>query len=355
MYSIHAELFSEYAVGLVIIAIRFYARWYTGARNFYWDDLCLGFAVIFWTFHTVFLYLMDVYGSNIGLNNETAMQIPDSEVGRLRQGSIFAFIAWLSYIFMVWSFKGVLMFLYNRITAGLWQHRFHLFMTFVCVSTFLASLLFHLCICTPTNRTWQIKPYPGDNCTLAQSSTDIGVLCIPMPLIIAAKIPRSQKVILGILFSSGIFIMIAAILRAYYSVTNLNTLSVALGWASREALVSAFVVSAPGIKPLISHFGWFKSLSSSNRYTGPYSNQRTPRSFLHSKSNNDDRHPYEMGWLKKSRRESSGESQENIIEAGRRDIHTKPKEEGEGITVTTEYSLAHDNKSFVGGSRDVEP
>lgn len=44
------------------------------------------------------------------------MQIPDSEVPRLRQGSIFAFIAWLSYIFMVWSFKGVLMFLYNRLT-----------------------------------------------------------------------------------------------------------------------------------------------------------------------------------------------------------------------------------------------
>src|SRR4051812_5218773 len=55
-----------------------------------------------------------VYGSNIGLNEETAAQVPDDEVEWLRKGSIFAFIAWLSYIFMAWSFKGVLMFLYNR-------------------------------------------------------------------------------------------------------------------------------------------------------------------------------------------------------------------------------------------------
>lgn len=57
-----------------------------------------------------------VYGSNIGLNEKTALEVPDDQVESLRQGSIHAFIAWLSYIFMVWSFKGVLMFLYNRLT-----------------------------------------------------------------------------------------------------------------------------------------------------------------------------------------------------------------------------------------------
>ena len=58
----------------------------------------------------------DVHGSNIGLTEKTAAELPDEMVHSYRQGSIYAFVAWISYIFMVWSFKGVLMFLYNRIT-----------------------------------------------------------------------------------------------------------------------------------------------------------------------------------------------------------------------------------------------
>lgn len=45
-YSIAGELFGSWAAGLVIIAIRLYARRVTGARNFYWDDFCLGSAVV---------------------------------------------------------------------------------------------------------------------------------------------------------------------------------------------------------------------------------------------------------------------------------------------------------------------
>lgn len=45
-YNVSAELFAEWAVGLVIIAVRLYARWATGKRHFYWDDLCLGLVVV---------------------------------------------------------------------------------------------------------------------------------------------------------------------------------------------------------------------------------------------------------------------------------------------------------------------
>ena len=44
------------------------------------------------------------------------MEVPDDQVAALRLGSIHAFIAWLSYIFMAWSFKGVLLLLYNQLT-----------------------------------------------------------------------------------------------------------------------------------------------------------------------------------------------------------------------------------------------
>lgn len=58
----------------------------------------------------------DVYGSNIGLSTETALQIPDSQVQSYKIGSVCAFVAWIAYILAVWAFKGVLVFLYTRLT-----------------------------------------------------------------------------------------------------------------------------------------------------------------------------------------------------------------------------------------------
>lgn len=152
-YNLAAEMFSEWAIGTVVIAIRLYARWKVGKGQFQWDDFLLVFAVV------CFAYLLEygmltgadmkpdfldyahclslpmhmlvgssharlmpthpetaVHKSNIGLNEKTAMEIPDELVPDYRSGSIDAFIAWISYITTVWAFKGVLMFLYNRMT-----------------------------------------------------------------------------------------------------------------------------------------------------------------------------------------------------------------------------------------------
>ncbi|OJI95777.1 hypothetical protein ASPVEDRAFT_871137 [Aspergillus versicolor CBS 583.65] len=372
-YSSSTELFVEWAVGLAIIAVRIYARWSVGKRNFYWDELCLAFVTVFWTFHTVFLYLCtDVYGSNIGLNEQSALEVPNDQVGALREGSIYAFVSWLAYIFMVWSFKGVLIFLYSRLTTGLRQHRILLGVGIGAVITFFASLFFHLFSCMPVSRSWQVKPYAGD----------IAVMVVPMPLIVAARISTLQKIILCGLFSSGIFVMIAAILRAYYSVTNINKLSTALGWASREALVSAIIVCAPGIKPLLTRIGLFRSYGSSKGYNN-YTSGGTPGSKSKSKSKSrntstiftsrsrkngsvlhsftDKRdskgdghtHPYELSRLEqRKRRGSSGESQEHIIESGYTNTNTSTGTGGKGeredspdhgILVTTDVTLARED------------
>ncbi|OJJ89061.1 uncharacterized protein ASPGLDRAFT_139214 [Aspergillus glaucus CBS 516.65] len=363
-YNVASELFAEWAIGLVIIAIRLYARWKVGGEKFYWDDLCLGSVTVFWTFHTVFLYLCtDVYGSNIGLTDKTALEVPDDQVPVLREGSIDAFVAWLSYIFMAWSFKGVLIFLYNKMTMGLWQHRLSVIASIFCVCTFFASLFFHLFICYPVHKTWQIKPYPGDNCTVRPLNyivietlsivTDIVIMCVPIPLILAARIRATQKLMLCCLFSSGIFVMVAAFLRAYYSVKNISSLSIALGWASREALVSVITVSAPGLKPLITRSRWFQSYGSSGGATGTAgtatiggSNKRLDTTCSRNKSRgwreSIEPHPIEMGsslGFKKGRRDSEAESQEHII--GEEDSGKGQGKNG-GILVTTDLTFSED-------------
>ncbi|KAE8373715.1 hypothetical protein BDV26DRAFT_296705 [Aspergillus bertholletiae] len=386
-YNVVAELFTEWAIGMVVIAIRLYVRWSIGKKSFYWDDCCLLVALICWTIFTVTLYYCsDIYGSNIGLNEKTAALIPEDKVSDIRKGSICAFIAWVTYICMVWAFKGVLVFLYNRLTMGLAQHRLTIIVGAATVCTFLISIFFHLFDCRPIQRNWQVKPYAGDHCTLRPLNyiliealsivyvilshlayiftklnslvlgfrNDLAIMCVPIPLILNAKIPASQKIVLVALFSSGIFVMICAILRAYLSVRDLDHLPTALGWASREGFVSAFIVCAPGIKPLFTRIGWFKSYGSSNNYDNNYNpshksrtgrlTSRPSREFNTLTSTNEV-HPYEMpsmAWNGR-RRDTSGESQEHIIQETP-DKHADNPEHG--IVVTTDVTFAHETTSI---------
>lgn len=144
-------------------------------------------------------------------------------------------------------------------------------------------MLTHICICTPIPRNWQIKPYAGDDCTIRGPNyiviaamnvlSDVIIMVIPIPLLIKLQVPLHRKLILAAMFSSGIFIMICTVLRAFYSLQSLTTLSIALGWANRECFVAAIVVSLPGIKPLFRNTRW---VGSSRRYdTGPSSGYRT--------------------------------------------------------------------------------
>lgn len=254
----------------------------------------------------------------------------------------------------------------------------------------------------PIRRNWQVKPYPGgecgwiariklcvrlmeeiDQCTLRplnyiliealsivyvmisrlavllhknQSSSilcsrnDLAIMCVPIPLILHAKIPFSQKIVLVALFSSGIFVMICAVLRAYLSVRDIDHLPTALGWASREGFVSAFIVCAPGIKPLFTRIGWFKSYGSSNNYANNYiSSHKTRTGKFTSRQSREfntlnsthEVHPYEMSSMawNGGRQDSSGESQEHIIEAS---PHKRGDSPEHGIVVTTDVTLAHE-------------
>ncbi|KAH9906912.1 hypothetical protein F4778DRAFT_778344 [Xylariomycetidae sp. FL2044] len=262
-YDLPTELFAELGIGMVIFGVRFYARWTTiGPRNWGLDDIFAGLAVVFWILEATFLYTCGVYGNNIGLDEKTALEVPDSEVPRLVEGSKHAYAAWIFYIVLIWVLKGVLLLLYNKLTMGLWQHKLAKLMMVISVLTFLASLFWHIFSCFPTYKAWQIKPFPGDACTLRQGNyiiitildvvTDLGIIAIPLPMLLQSTLSLRRKLSLGILFSSGVFVMTCSIVRAYYSLANIESLTVALGWASREILVAAIVVCAPSIKPLVS-------------------------------------------------------------------------------------------------------
>lgn len=112
-------------------------------------------------------------------------------------------------------------------------------------------------------------PDISDNCTVRKPDyiviatlnavTDFGIMLIPMPLLFKLQVPLFRKLALGGIFSLGIFVVVCTILRCYYSLSSLENLPLALGWASRETFVATFAVCAPGIKPLFSKGRWFRS------------------------------------------------------------------------------------------------
>ena len=92
----------------------------------------------------------------------------------------------------------------------------------------------------------------------------MAIICIPLPIIFRAKIPVWRRLLLLFLLCSGAFVVVCAILRAYYSLQDLSLLPIAAGWTSRETFVAAVVVSIPGIKPIFSHTTWFRFRSTAD-------------------------------------------------------------------------------------------
>jgi hypothetical protein len=197
------------------------------------------------------------------------------------------------------------------------------------------------------------------------SRTDIVLIAIPIPIVFASQLPLHRKIVLSILFSSGGFVMIAAVLRAYYSVKNIETLNVALGWASREVFVATIAVSAPSIKPLFGRKKWSNKKSKDTEDSNDSSNPKayppgSPWSLRGGSTksgggtniatvtaNRRCSQDVELGpvsWFKRFKRNRSG-----VRELGHhygsenKPAASMPADKNPGITVTTEFMLEHEN------------
>ncbi|CEL02129.1 hypothetical protein ASPCAL03301 [Aspergillus calidoustus] len=368
-YDLNVETFSEYGVGIFFLLLRLVARLSMGGiRGLRLDDAFATLAMIFFTIQTVNIYRMDILGTNIGLNEESAMLVPDNQIPDMVRGSKLAFMNWIWYICYIWCLKGVLLCLYWKLTAGTWHRHVVTATSIFCGIIWLACVLTHVCLCTPVYRNWQIQPYPGDYCTLRQPLyveiavfnvlSDVCILIIPIPILAKLQVPIQRKVVLALMFSSGIFIMICTILRAYYSLRSITSLPIALGWANRECFVAAIVASLPGIKPLFRHTRFLGSSHRKNSKTPGYNSEGYnnfgskasgggTKTFISSRAGraSHGRH-FELDNVLPSKnmdtRISSGDSEEYILEGpkDRRPSVTRPQPRNDlAIHVTTEYTL----------------
>lgn len=291
------ELWAEYAVGALVILVRFAVRAKViGVRNFNIEDALMVVALITYSAITTMIHLITRHGATIGQTAESVYLLPDEVVANMVIGQKLTFVDWYVYLIYVWALKAVLLAIFRKLAQGLPREtlvwKAVVAYTILC---FFGAAIAHTCCCLPVHHSWQVRPYPGgefypslrltrlvlnpflDRCALRDlnyyivtffnASSDVAIIAIPIPIIFRAKISIWRRLSLLFLLCSGAFVVVCAILRAYYSLQDLTLLPIASGWTSRETFVAAVVVSIPGIKPMFSRKTWFKF-----RSTNPSSN-----------------------------------------------------------------------------------
>lgn len=120
---------------------------------------------------------------------------------------------------VIYTLKICLLIMYSRLTTGVAQHRLvNILFVYVAIGWVSTEIAFFTA-CTPFSGYWAVPP-PDSQCATLQHyaivqacfnlSSDIGILLIPIPMITKLNMPLRQRLILGLVFSMGIFVVSTA-------------------------------------------------------------------------------------------------------------------------------------------------
>ncbi|KAJ6113234.1 hypothetical protein N7523_006551 [Penicillium sp. IBT 18751x] len=265
------EAFTLLAVAIVIIGLRTTARWImVGPKNFQPDDYLMLLACVVYGLETAAAYMVGAWfhglANNAMTDEERSTLSPESEEYRLRVGGSKVQVAgWSLYALLLWLLKTCMAKFYSRLTAGLINMRVRIRVAYgLIAATYIATLFSILFGCYPLHKNWQIKPNPGNYCQPAVSKidiyvtvvlnvvTDVYLISIPAPMLFKARLQWREKLELLILFSGGLFVMMAGILRCVLILTaGANGAEQAGSWACRETFVAVVIGNVPMIYPLL--------------------------------------------------------------------------------------------------------
>lgn len=156
---------------------------------------------------------------------------------------------------------------FSRLTLGLQRdQRLVRALAWYVAAGWLASEITFFTACRPFSAYWALPP-PNPQCTTLEHyaivqgcfniSADVLMLGIPIPLIVRMRLPWRQKIVLIIVFSLGIFVILAALMTKIFNLTDVYNPNYML-WYVREASVAVYVSNLPMIWPLLRE--WFPCL-----------------------------------------------------------------------------------------------
>ncbi|KAH8647028.1 hypothetical protein BGZ60DRAFT_329442, partial [Tricladium varicosporioides] len=266
------EEWTLYGIGVTILLLRFAMRIKTvGFRNFQGDDYFSILTLALFTMDAATVHIICKIKDFTGTNVEASVvqkttPLTDAEIRAYTFGSQEELLAWYSYTALIWSMKATMIFFFNRLTFGLWQHRYVKWLGLACGISYLVVVLTITFGCFPTQKNWQVVPDPGLKCTLKIQNflvtvvlnviTDAAILAIPAPLLWGLQIPFRRKLVIALLLCSGLFVITAAIIRVVLTLgANPSALNINR-WGVRETIVGIVTINLPILKPLFSARFW---------------------------------------------------------------------------------------------------
>lgn len=179
---------------------------------------------------------------------------------------------------VIYSLKCTVLLFYRRLTNGVAKQRMVNYVAIAVAIGWLSTEITFFTACRPFHGYWAVPP-PNPQCTTLQHyaivqacfniPTDLAMLSISIPLVLRLQVPLKQKMLMGLLFSMGIFVVsklappsqshqltilqvLAAILTKVYNLSDVYSTSYML-WYTREASVATYVANLPAVWPLLRH------------------------------------------------------------------------------------------------------
>ncbi|OCK83826.1 hypothetical protein K432DRAFT_290209 [Lepidopterella palustris CBS 459.81] len=266
VHALRNQSWPLYAVGMTFISLRIQIR-KRGFRNLWLDDYGMLMAA---GWYTVLIVCLNVIatggGSNLFLPDQFAT-FSEVDIKERIKGSKIVLVSEQGMLNVIWTLKGCMLFFYYRLTGRQLsrQRAVKALAVYVALGWIAVEITFFTA-CRPFRGYWGMPP-PDPQCTTLQHyamvqacfniSSDLLMLLVPLPIVISTSLPTKQKIALSIVFSMGIFVIIAAILTKVYNLSNVYDTSYML-WYTREASVAVYVANLPMLWPLFRE--WFPCL-----------------------------------------------------------------------------------------------
>lgn len=185
---------------------------------------------------------------------------------------------------VIYVIKVCMLIMYTRLTLGLKAQNLVKYLAMYVLAGWVATEIAFFTACRPFSGYWAVPP-PNPQCTTLYNyaivqgcfniTSDLCMLFISLPLVTRLYVPWKQKIVLILIFSMGIFVIVAALLTKIFNLTNVWDPTYML-WYTREASVAVYVSNLPMIWPLLrEYFPFLRTLTPGARNTSQRSKSLT--------------------------------------------------------------------------------
>ncbi|PWY84743.1 hypothetical protein BO70DRAFT_290316 [Aspergillus heteromorphus CBS 117.55] len=257
------ESWTWFAVSSVVVFWRYASRCMLlgGFRGLMLEDYVMFLTYAFYTNFIVWVNIQAQYPeTNIlpptGMQGLTALDIHDRVYG-----STITFVLEQSMIVVQWGCKTCMILVYYRLTLGTRMSKYvKILMGYIALGFVVVEIFYYGVWCRPFADYFAVKEDNNVQCETAQHhlimsyvfnvSSDVLMLCIPLPVILHLQLLWKKKLALCAVFSLGIFVVIAATLSRYYCFAHPDSI-LWIFWYVREASTAVIVANVPNCFTLV--------------------------------------------------------------------------------------------------------